>query len=254
MKTLIPFYVSLQALGGKFLGPNAYETEKIKIWLDIAGEIHPVNYSLYFEENGKKVEKNDGSIQPDFMTGMTSFMPVLTMPASGTGNPTVNYLVQVVNTIVGTAEITLPDNNQFGHIVAHIPTPSGSSLELRQTVILNPNVTSYRINMVVPGLLLTENKNTVVPPGIVSVFVNMMCGCKITEGLSTSFWTVSDFEVYARVHFNGNKSDVYPMVFDTQTNNSLYILPIRSYSDITHVDFWAYQKSTGNYGTWQQKF
>ena len=56
----------------------------------------------------------------------------------------------------------------------------------------------YKITVVIPGLLLESNVQPSSSENI-SVFAKMVCGCKVTTGLSTSFWSPNDFMVNATV-------------------------------------------------------
>jgi hypothetical protein len=243
MATLIPFQVYVQALGGKFLGPNAYNNMAIRLSLALPGELQPVHIPYVVTPT----ITNDGNISGTFTDGATSFMPILTMPATAAANPAVNYLTPDANTIAGNCSILLPAKEEQAVLTVIIPTPSGNQLIFKQPVLLSPLKTSYKVSIVIPGLLLTAGTvNTA--SGNISVFVKMMCGCKITQGLATSFWTVSDFEVSAYVKFADNTSGYYTLSFDQPANDSMFAAAITGKPAITHVEFSAMQKSTGNYG------
>lgn len=252
MKAPVPFQVYLQALGGKFLGPNAYNNAGIQVSLKYSLGIIPVEYKVI-------ATTDDGGISTTFTNGSTSFMPILTMPESGSGNPTVNYLTPNANvpttyTIVGTANIFLPGANETATLIVNIPTPSGEVIQLFQPVLLNPQQTNYKISVVVPGLLLTENTTIEVPKDHISVFVTMMCGCKVTIGNPTSFWTWTDFAVSARVTYRDGTTEQVDLTFDKKANLSLFSAPVDRYDEIIRVNFAAQQKSTGNYGAYLQNF
>mgnify|MGYP001449042624 CR=1 FL=1 len=46
MQTTAHITIYLQALGGKFLGPNAYNTNDIKLSLTLDGKPTPITYQL----------------------------------------------------------------------------------------------------------------------------------------------------------------------------------------------------------------
>lgn len=248
MKAPVTVQVFLQALGGKFLGPNAYDNGNIKLSLHYSRGEAPFEYKIISGET------DDGAISGDFTNGTTSFLPILQMPESGQGNPIVNYLTPGSKTICGETRIFLPNTNELAMLRALIPTPSGQSLLLEQNVLLNPQQTDYTLSMVVPGLLLTPNTSILVPPGTISVFVAMMCGCKITIGKPTSFWTWTDFTVSARVTYKDRTEEQLELSFDKTVNLSLFTAAVKNYDQISHVNFAAQQKSTANYGALLQTF
>ena len=247
MKTPVPVNVYLQALGGKFLGPNAYDYSQIGVSLKFSRGSFKLNYSVVSGTT------NDGVIGTTFAAGSTSFQPILTMPASGVGNPAVNYLSSNNNTVVGSVGIFLPDANEYGLLTASVPTPSGFSVLLQQSILLSPQIVDYRIVMTVPGLLVRRNTAPVSGANL-SVFVNMMCGCKVTQGLPTSFWTPSDFVVSAMVYYKNGTNSIYPLTFNAQTNDSLFSGTVPDRANIGRVNFFAQQKSTANYGALTQDF
>lgn len=209
----------------------------------------PVTYSLS--------NINDGIINQAFTTGLTSFMPILTMPQSGTGNPTVNYLTPGIipgtpntTTVVGETSVFLPDVIETATLTVNIPTPySPKPIVITQPVLLDPRQENYEVHVVVPGLLVKENTNIVVPIGNISVFVEMMCGCQVSVKKATSFWTPSDFTVTARMTYtDGTKPMDANLVLDPDINGSLFIAPGPNFKNIKSVNFSAIQKSTGNYG------
>src|SRR5438067_12146777 len=90
MQTTAKITIYLQALGGKFLGPNAYKTDSIKLSITLQGNTIPIIYQL-------KDNVNDGAIGPNFISslpsikGISSFLPILTpLPATGP-DPAANY-------------------------------------------------------------------------------------------------------------------------------------------------------------------
>lgn len=239
MKANVPFTVYLQALGGKFLGPNAYNVADIKLTLRIGETDHAIPYP--------KKPVDDGAISPALTAGSSSFLPILTMLTGTAANPAVSYLTPGLSTVAGTADIDMPANPVFATLNALIPTPQLGPVTLQQYVMLSPDIDSYRINMMVPGLLVNE---PVIGAGSISICVRMMCGCKVTTGLPTSFWTPSDFVVTARVHYKNAQTAACQLAPDTTANNSTFIAPVANTADITHISFMAKQISTGNYGTY----
>lgn len=89
MQTTAKIAVYIQALGGKFLGPNAYKTDSIKLSLRLHDDTLPITYQL-------EGQANDGEIGPDFLVslpsiqGSSSFLPILTPVAAAGSNPAVN--------------------------------------------------------------------------------------------------------------------------------------------------------------------
>lgn len=245
MKTPVPIKLYLQALGGKFLGPNAYAHAQIECSLETSRGAHAFSYQVV------PGITNDGEIGTSFLTGSTSPAPILTMPASGTGNPATNYLTADITTVVGILAHSLPEANEYATLTARIPTPSGTPVVVQQSLLLCSDIVDYRVFMTVPGLLVQPDPGT--GPDL-SVYVQMMCGCKVTQGLPTSFWTPSDFVVSALVHYKHGKSASYPMAFNAQANNSSFCVTVPDRDKIARVTFFAQQKSTGNYGAYTQDF
>lgn len=233
--------IYLQALGGKFLGPNAYQTDNIKICLSYSGGQVDIPYQLV------PGVSDDGIISQGFTDGSTSFMPILNMGPLGGQNPNVFYLTPSANTINGQVELALPTSNELATLQVSIPSPNNQTLLYSQTVILTPEQTDYRITVVVPGLLLQANTANPIP-GSVSVFATMMCGCKATTGLPTSFWNPNDFAVSANVQYKNGSQTMYALSLNEQTDNSLFSAPVQDAEAIVSIHFSAQQKSTGNYG------
>ncbi len=248
MKSPVPINIFLQALGGKFLGPNAFNNTGIQLSLQYSRGTIPVPYLVV------PGITDDGVISTSFTNGTSSFLPILTMPVSGSGNPTVNYLTPDVHTIVGKTGIFLPDTNETAVLYVTIPVPSGKPLVFSQMVLLNPQQTNYTVTVVVPGLLLVANTNIVVPPNNISVYVAMMCGCKITTGLPASFWTYTDFAVSARVTYDDGTQKQVELIFDKKINLSMFRAPVLNFNNILRVNFAAQQRSTGNYGVLLQSY
>lgn len=237
--------VYLQALGGKFLGPHAYLTTAITVNFTYSGSTVSLPYAL-------SPTSDDGSISGDFTTGTSSFMPILTPQPDG-GNPAVNYLTTDQYTISGKSNLTLSNDFEIGTLSVSIPRPCGGPLLLSQSVLLVQKQTDYSLIVVVPGLILTPGQGDP-SPYTISVFVNMMCGCKVTIGYSTSFWSPSDFDVSAEVYYTDGSMQVYQLSFNVTTNNSMFHTGVEHWDNIAKVNFTARQFSTGNYGYLSQTF
>ncbi|HEY6230162.1 MAG TPA: hypothetical protein VIW64_02750 [Pyrinomonadaceae bacterium] len=248
MQTTANITIYLQALGGKFLGPNAYNTDSIKLSLTLDGNTLPVTYQL-----GPNV--NDGGIGPNFLSslpstmGASSFLPILTPVPSSGSNPAVNYLTPNNLTICGTVAVTVSQPTVLGTVSVSIPRPQGDDLILKQGIALNQLQADYRVIVVVPGLLLEP-----LPPTIpdtlnsISVMVKMMCGCPITTGIPNSFWAQSDFIVSAEIIRKNGARERQSLTFTSDATPSLFQATLSDIANIKRVNFTAKQKSTGNIG------
>lgn len=249
MQTTAHITIYLQALGGKFLGPNAYQTDSIKLSLTLPGDTLPITYQLM-----DKV--NDGAIGPDFLSslpsikGTSSFLPILTpQPATGS-EPAVNYLTPNNLTICGTVTVTLSQPSVLGVVSVSIPRPQGDDLVLTQSIALNQMQADYRVIVVVPGLLLEDPPASAIPDksGSIFVYVKMMCGCPITTGIPKSYWAQDDFLVSAEVIYKNGGSDSHNLTFMSDATPSLFHAAVNDIANIKLVNFTARQKSTGNIG------
>lgn len=249
MQTTANITIYLQALGGKFLGPNAYNTNDIKLSLTLHGKPIPITYQL--TEN-----VNDGGIGPDFLRslpstyGLSSFLPILTpLPAEGS-NPEVNYLTPNNLTICGTIAVLVSQPTELGTISVRIPRPHADDLELTQSIALNQMQTDYRVIVIVPGLLLEQPKKSEVPdtPNSIFLYVKMMCGCPITTRIPKSFWAQHDFLVSAEVFDKNGGSERKSLTFTSDATPSLFQATVNDLSNVKRVNFTARQKSTGNVG------
>ncbi len=233
-------FVYLQALGGKFLGTNAYNNNEIEISFEYSGGSFKLPYQVI-------ASTNDGNISPVFTPGCSTPMPILTAGTEAGQNPTVNYLTANPNTIMGLSpSFALPATNELATLTITVPTPSGKNTHLQQSVWLLPEQQVYKLTIAVPGLLLAPNTPTL--SGTISVYIKMMCGCKVSTGLPTSFWSPADFIVNANVFHTDGTMQQYPLEFDTETNDSLFVVQVQNVSTISAVHFYAQQMSTGNYG------
>ncbi|HEY0320041.1 MAG TPA: hypothetical protein VGC66_03640 [Pyrinomonadaceae bacterium] len=249
MQTTAKITVYLQALGGKFLGPNAYKTDSIKLYITLQGNTLPITYQL--SDN-----VNDGGIGPNFLyslpsiKGLSSFLPILTpMPATGS-DPAVNYLTPNNLTICGTVAVTVSQPTVLGTVSVSIPRPQGDDLVLIQSIALNQMQVDYKVIVVVPGLLLEVPPASAMPDmsNSLFVYVKMMCGCPITTGISKSYWAQNDFLVSAQVIYKNGGSDRQSLTFTSDATPSLFHAAVNDIANIKLVNFTARQKSTGNIG------
>src|ERR1700704_2214605 len=115
MQTTANITIYLQALGGKFLGPNAYKTDSIKLDIKQRDKTDRITYRL--GDNA-----NDGGIGADFLSsptsgeGLSSFLPILTPTADGGSNPAVNYLTPDNLTICGTVAVSFSEPTELVHV------------------------------------------------------------------------------------------------------------------------------------------
>lgn len=249
MQTTADINIYIQALGGKFLGPNAYHTDSIKLSLTLQGDTLPITYHL-------KDNANDGAIGPNFISslpsieGMSSFLPILTPTRAAGSDPAVNYLTPNTLTICGTVAVTLSRPTALGTVSVSIPRPQGDDLVLTQSIALNQMQADYRVIVVVPGLLLEEPPASAMPDTSDSIFVyvKMMCGCPITTGIPKSYWAQNDFLVSAEVIYKDGGSDSRSLTFTSDATPSLFHAAVNDSANIKRVNFTARQKSTGNIG------
>lgn len=235
MNTKAILKVYLQALGGKFLGPNAYQTDNIDITLSYSEGVVQLPYQL-----GSNTD--DGNIGTSFTPGSSSCMPILQM--NGSDTPIVNYLTTDANTIYGSAAILI-GGEETANLTAIIPKPDGQTLTISQSIMFSPLQDLYEVILTVPSLLLLPDPQS----GSLAVFVEMMCGCKITQGTPKSFWPHDDFEVWAMLSLANEETLQVPLQFDFESNNSLFTAPILpdQQAEIIQLTYYAKQKSTGNY-------
>jgi hypothetical protein len=237
--------VYLQALGGKFLGPHAYNNTGIDIHLTLGGS----SYKFSYDAASSSID--DGMISQTFSNGSPYALPILTLQDS---RYQTNYLTIDSNTVCGTIQIQVPDGAFVpATITAHIPRPTGLTLTVAEQVLLVPQQTDYTFIIPVPGLLLELNTPTAtddITVASLSILVKMMCGCEISVGKPTSFWSPDDFEVIAHVTFTDNSARSYPMQFDSRpdSNDSAFFAFFVTQSQIASVYFTAQQYSTGNFG------
>ena len=232
--------VYLQALGGKFLGPNAYGTSEEQITVQFLWGNFVANLPY------QVASSTDGFISSSFGNSIPYTLPIPTLENSSYN---INYLSAPSGTIAAT--VKTPGNVPVSPftpamIVASIPRPIGIPLEITQHVLLNAGQSPYTFTILVPGLLLEPN-TTSQSTDVVSVFVKMMCGCQVTVHTSKSFWSPDDFEVTACPIYSDGSVVPYPMTFDMESNDSSFIATI-SDTSYTGIYYTAQQRSTGNYG------
>lgn len=234
--------IYLQAVGGHFLGANAYDPANISISLKYSGGKIKIPYAV------TKYFTDDGNVSPNFTEGASSFLPIITIPQPAPAAPVtgINFLSADFTTIAARANIKLPVSVEFAELSVSVPTTSGKPLLLNQSVILNPAQPEYKLIIPVPGLYLWAGNM----PKAVSVFVKMMCGCPVTEGPPASLWPSNDFLVYANVLDTSGGNTEYLLSYDTaQTGNSLFSVPLSpDQKKIKSITYTAIQKSTANYG------
>jgi hypothetical protein len=234
--------IHLQAIGGHFLGANAYDPANIILNLSYSGGSVNIPYivTTHFTD--------DGNVSPEFIVGASSFMPIITIPQPAPAAPVtlVNFLSGDFTTVAGRLNFNLPATVEFAELSVSIPTTLDRPFLIKQSVILNPAQTSYQVTIPVPGLYLSQADET----GSIAVFVKMMCGCPVTEGPPASLWPANDFTVYANVLDVTGVTTPYLLTYAAnQTGNSLFSAALLSnQAKITSVSFTAFQKSTGNYG------
>lgn len=234
--------VYLQALGGKLLGPNAYNPnyDSITVLINVDGTPIDLNYDA-------SSSIDDGNFTP-LVSGSTPYLlPILT--PNNTNGGQADYLAADSNTVTATPYSTAPiviGNITPATIIATVPSPNGTSQTITQNVLLIPTQSSYTFTLIVPGLLLEQN--TVTPPdGDISVLVKMMCGCQVSVNTYKSYWSPEDFDVTAYVTYSDGNIVTYAMSFDTNSNDSSFIATIDDLS-YTQIFYTAQQRSTGNYG------
>ena len=232
--------VYLQAVGGHFLGANAFEPNNISVNLSYSGGKLNLPYliSPHFTD--------DGNVSSNFTNGASSFMPIITIPQPNTPETVINFLSPDFTTISAKGLITLPKKIELATLTLNIPTTIGKPIVLSQNIVLNPSQPDYRINVPIAGLYLSSSNL----PNFVSVFVKMMCGCPVTMGPPVSLWAANDFTVYADVTDTSGVITSYLLTYDVSPQcNSLFSCPLLpNQKPIKSVRYSAFQKSTNNYG------
>lgn len=251
METKASFMVHVQALGGKFLGPNAYSPTDIEIYLKLqSGNTYRIPYY--------QAGQDDGGISTNFTDGQSSFMPIIQVnPLNALAHPTVNYLTPGPQTVAGKTEIDLPPKLEIAELELLIPSPSTEKkLVFKQAVPLRQAFRNlhmsdpivYKSTIVVPGLLVW---NPVFFDNNMSIVVTMMCGCKISNDVNQTYWESSDFEVFAYVLNQDGSTETMRMQFNPHSPDSRFTSERISKAAIKSVVFTAQQKSTGNYGIFE---
>lgn len=234
--------IYLQALGAHYLGAHACNPADIEIAFKFSGGTINVPYPVVPNFS------SDGNTSPNFVSGASSFMPIITVPQAATAPQVaaVNFLSPDLTTVCGKLSFLLPEQLEFAELTVKIPTSINQPMQLQQQVLLNPAQPDYQLTVVVPGLYLIPYEMQ----GYVAVYVKMMCGCPVTEGPPASLWPANDFIVYANVlDIQGNTTS-YSLSYHTgQTGNSLFTAPLQAnQAPVKLITFTAIQRSTGNYG------
>lgn len=234
--------IYLQALGAHYLGAHACNVADISISLKYSGGAISIPYPVTANFT------DDGNTSPQFVSGASSFMPIITVPQAPPGPTTamVNFLSPDFTTVCGKASIVLPAAIEFAELTVSIPTSLNMPMLLKQHVLLNPAQPDYLVTVVVPGLYLTPYEMQ----GNVAVLVKMMCGCPVTLGPPASLWPANDFIVYANVLDTAGNVTAHSLTYEAgQTGNSLFTAPLLPNQEpVKSVTFTAVQKSTGNCG------
>lgn len=243
--------VYIQALGGKYLGPNAYNTNDINLTLTLDKNTEKIPYEYV-------TGKNDGDVKPTFYydessgDAITSFLPILGPKKANPADPFVYYLTPDSATICGTIEADVRQPEMLGTLSAGIPRPGEeeANLIITQSIALNQMQSEYRVVMIVPGLLLEDPPKDKVPKGVSAIFlwVKMMCGCPITTDAEKPYWVDNDFEVSAEIFFKNKTSAPAPLTFYSNNYPSVFAAPVPDPDQVQMANFTAKQKSTGNIG------
>ncbi|WP_160710800.1 hypothetical protein [Chitinophaga solisilvae] len=236
MSTQASLTVYLQALGGKFLGQNAYYPDNIGVILEYSGGTVNLPYQV-------TDATNDGILSPAFVNNSSSVFPVITPIMEGYG---LNFLAPDTSTIYGVSLFTLPARQENARVTVNIPGPAGYQ-QIQWPIVLSPAELIYYATIIVPGLLVGGPEFNL-ETGMVSIYVKMMCGCQITVG-PDSYWLPNDFAVYINVDY-GDSTKYIILQFDTDRNNSTFTGYVPDIDQALSVNFNALQASTGNTGVY----
>lgn len=246
MSTTVNVEVYLQALGGKFIGQNAFLPAQIKVHIEIDGTAHPLPYF-----SGPTNPPDDGEVGAAYLDGASSVVPILTNnPTKAVVPVTINFLTpQPGLTVVAKGPVELNDACETAALVVHYPVPGPNhtvqTLMLRQPLILNTFQRSYKITAVIPGLLVHTpalNGNQV------SAVVTMMCGCKVSNGSTPPYWLPSDFNVVANVAYQNQPTAQVPLSLLPDGTPSTFAGTLATTTGIESITVVANQQSTGNFG------
>lgn len=247
MSTTANFEVYLQALGGKFIGQNAFLPHQIKVSIFINGIVHPLSYY-----SGKTNPPDDGEVGPAYFDGSSSVVPILTNnPTKAVVPVTINYLTpQPGITVVAKGSADLNNANEIAELVVEYPIPGPNNtiktLTIRQPMQLNAFQLQYKTTVLIPGLLvhtptLKDNK--------LSAVVTMMCGCRVSNGSTPPYWLPADFKVLAQVAYKNQPSVQLPLSLVREGSASEFEGTLTNTTDIESITVIANQQSTGNFGT-----
>jgi hypothetical protein len=249
--------VYLQALGGHYLGYHAYNYQNNSPDIISITMIYSLNtLTIPYPINSSTT---DGTTSTNlFVDGVSSSFPILTVlpPLDPPPPPpAVNFLTPgTTNPAVGQKNFQLPSATELATLVVKVPTPVNNHIVLTQNVILDPNITEYKITMAVPGLLLLPVQN--LSPGYMGVMVKMMCGCPITSPTqpNPSIWPATDFTVIANVLDTSGNTKPYPLSYPlTGNGNSPQPFCAQLPANAVMITYTAVQRSTGNYGVLPQQ-
>lgn len=249
MSTTANFEIYLQALGGKFIGQNAYLPANIKVHVFVNGIEHRLPY--FSAPSNPPNPPDDGAVGPAYFDGVSSVVPILTNhPTTALVPVEINYLTpQPGYTVVAKGPVDLKNANETGELVVEYPIPgpnnSTKTLTIRQPVVLNALQTNYKFTVVVPGLLV---HTPVLTGNQVSAVVTMMCGCRVSNGSTPPFWLPADFEVVAHVAYKQKPAVQVPLSIVTTGSASAFAGTLTDTIDIESITVTANQKSTGNFG------
>ena len=248
MSTTANFEVYLQALGGKFIGQNAFLPAQIKVHIFINGQEHPLPYF-----SGPTNPPDDGEVGSVYFDGASSVLPILTNnPTPAVVPVTVNYLTpQPGTTVVAKGSADLKDTNEIAELVVYYPVPGPNNtvktLTIRQPMLLNAFQLNYKVNVVIPGLLV---HTPVLNGNQVSAVVTMMCGCKVSNGTTPPYWLPSDFSVLAYVTYkNQPTAQELHLSLLPEGATSTFAGALDNSTDIESITVIATQQSAGNFGT-----
>jgi hypothetical protein len=246
MLTSANFEVYLQALGGKFIGQNAFMPAKIEVHIFINGIAHKLPYF-----SGPTNPPDDGEVGPAYFDGASSVVPILTNnPVNAVVPVAINFLTpQPGLTVVAKGPIDLKDANEVAELVVYYPIPGPDNtvktLTIRQPITLNAFQLNYRMTVVVPGLLV---HTPVLNGAQISAVVTMMCGCKVSNGTTPPYWLPADFNVVAQVAYKNQQTVPVSLSLLPDGATSTFAGTLASTDGIESITIIANQQSTGNFG------
>jgi hypothetical protein len=247
MPTTANFEIYLQALGGKFIGQNAFEPAQINVHVFVNGAEHPLPYF----SGPNKTTPDDGEVSPAFVDGLSTVAPILTnQPTKAVVPVAVHFLTpQPGITVVAKGAIDLTNANETAELVVYYPIPGPNNtvktLTIRQPVVLNAFQLNYRFTVLIPGLLV---HTPVLSGNQVAAVVTMMCGCRVSNGSTPPYWLPADFTVVANVVYKDKSIQQLPLSLLPEGTSSTFAGTLPGSAGIESVTVLANQKSTGNFG------